>query len=49
MPEGYERTQFPTTHLLPIVPMPKGRDDIQHSMTLSLCHWCTSSRASQAV
>ena len=48
-PEGYEHTQFPATHLLPIIPTPGGHDDIQHLMTLSLHHWCTSSRALHAV
>ena len=45
MPRGYEHTWFPTIHLPPIVPVPGGRDDIQHSMTLSLHNQCTSSQA----
>ena len=49
MPEGYECTRFPTTHLLPIVPAPGGRDDVQHLMTLSLHHQCTSSWALHAL
>ena len=44
MPEGYEHARFPATHLPPIVPMPRGRDDVQCLMMLSLHHQCTSSR-----
>ena len=49
MPEGYEHTWFPATHLPPIVLMPGGRDDVQHLMMLSLHHWCASSWALHAV
>ena len=49
MPRGYEPTQFPTTHLLPIVPVPRDHDDVQHLMMLSLHHQCMSSQASHAV
>ena len=45
MPRGYKHTHFPATHLPPIVPTPRGCDDVQHSMTLSLHHRCMSSRA----
>ena len=49
MPGVYECAQLPTTHFPPIVPVLEGRDDVQHSMTLSLCHQCTSSWASHTV
>ena len=46
---GYEHTRFPATDLPPIVAVLGGRDDIQRLMTLSLHHWCTSSRALRAI
>ena len=49
MPGAYECTEFPTTHFPPIVPTFEDRDDVQCLMTLSLCHWYTSSRALCAV
>ena len=38
MPGVYEHTRLPATHFPAIVPVLEGRDDVQHSMMLSLHH-----------